>query len=92
MPDNPDIQKISDHPHVFTVMMSTVIKTGTMNLSPYFYDWKYQHQKLAQLINSSRTVSLINILEEIIRKGYFILDAEKIQLHPTIIKQLKSIL
>lgn len=92
MPDNPDIQRISEHPRVFTVMFSDVVKTGHMNLSPYFYDWKYQYQKLVEKINATDTVQIVSVLEGMISKGSFTLEGDKIQLHPTIIKQLKSIL
>lgn len=92
MPDNPDITRISERPRTFTVKFSTIVKSGSLNMSPYFYDWKYQYERLVRKVNQTEITNLIDMIDMIIRKGAFIIDDEKVQLHPEVIKQLKSIL
>lgn len=70
LPQNENIEPISDN--AFTVKLSTIIANKS-NLSPYFYDFKFQYNTVAEkLLLSEDPLAALNkiILERrVIRSG-----------------------
>jgi hypothetical protein len=92
MPDNPDIKRIGNGPRCFSINFSSIRKDAGLNLSPYYYDWQYQYEKLILKVNATNITHLVVVIENAIKNKHFVHDNEKVILHPEVIKQLKSLL
>ena len=102
LPDNPDIQRLSNSPNCFIVQLSTVQADRHHNLSPVYYDFKYQYRKLINKVNQLEILTIDKALNDIISEGQFKVYTgqnmhgqkchETIKLHPEVIKRLKELI
>jgi hypothetical protein len=100
MPDNPDIKRIKGNENCFIVNFSQLSKDT--NLSPCYYDFKYQYRAIIKKIDTCDILTLDKTIEGFINDGYVKLYGglnmhsqgtfEKIKLHPTVINELKKLL
>lgn len=99
LPDNPNIKRIGNS-GTFTMKMSEVFKTPSMNLSADYYDFKYQYKKIVEVLEHTEPGEVFNRLERICKEGKIEYVGTGIhgstrnhhKLHPDVISHLKSFL
>jgi hypothetical protein len=89
-PDNPDITRVKGASNCFHIRASTLIKHDNWNT--IFYDYKHQYKKLIEKIYDTEPTNLIEMFENAIQNRYIIVEGEKIQLHPAVIKKMEELL
>lgn len=102
-PDNPNINRISESPNVFTINVKDLNRNKS--LSPFDYDWRFQYRMIAEYLIDNPTQLGINQVGDILKKGWFGLSSDKgcykaspnnyshrVYLIDEVIKNLKSIL
>jgi len=93
--DNPKIKRIavsgdalSEASSAFTMNMSDLSRG--LELSPDFYDFKYQYKMLVQKLEKSD--DFVATIENAIKEKEFKIQHKKILLHPDVIKELQKLL
>ena len=111
MPDNPNITRLSNSPNCYVISSSELFKSyvekdeegktkkiHSSNWSPFYHDFKSQYKFLSDLINKTKSESIINVLEKIIETGqyqervYSYGPTHNCKFHPEVIAQLKTML
>lgn len=67
LPDNPNIERLGGG--AFTMNISQVFASKTHNLSPEYYDFKYQYKKIAEVIERIEPSAVFEKLERICENG-----------------------
>jgi hypothetical protein len=89
LPDNPDIQRLSNHPQSF------LMKYGSLrpeNWTPMYYDFEYQYDQLVCLVDQVPPEKLLIKLQTVLTEKKFKLGPKVIYLHPEVIKKLQDLL
>ena len=102
LPDNSNINRISNSPNCFTMMASEIFKDKDMTFSAEYYDFKYQYKKICQFIRKMDITKIQSNIQKWIDEGYinyreytYLLQRythNRIKLHPQVIKYLKELL
>ena len=102
LPDNSNINRISNSPNCFTMMASEIFKDKDMTFSAEYYDFKYQYKKICQFIRKMDITKIQSNIQKWIDEGYInyreythLLQRythNRIKLHPQVIKYLKELL
>lgn len=82
--DNPEINKISDSPKVFTVKASQLCGSW----SPEFYDFSQQYDFIIKLANKQSVSVFLNSLEKIVNTGRY----DYMRFHPQVIEKIKTLI
>ena len=100
LPDNPRLQRISNHPRCFTMSSKDVFAPNKYgftdmriknNLSVFFHDFKAQYEKLAEVVEKARPENVLPSLQAIIANGRTE-GRDYNNFHPDVIANLKAIL
>ncbi len=91
LPDNPNINRIGNS-GAFSMNMSEIFKTPSMNMSPDYYDFKYQYETLVKILGDTEPVKAFNKLEQICKDKGVKLQNKIIKFHPDVISQIKTLL
>ena len=96
-PDNPDIKRMSSN--CFTINSSNL--SNSVILSPFYYDFKAQHEVLITLVNNLDYYKLVDMCEKM-EKGFFKTPAcvlknhhgiaDRIMLNPQVVERFKGLL
>lgn len=89
LPDNPNIKRIGSN--CFSISSSELPKNN-FNMSPRFYDFKFQYEKIVEKLKLINPFALYNFLNKIIEEKKFRLENETILLNPKVIDYLKSLI
>lgn len=87
LPDNTETEKIGEG--AFTLKLSTII-SNKGNLSPYFYDFKFQYGAVSEKILLAE--SPIAALQKIVLEKRVIRSGTPYTLHDEVITNLKNLL
>ncbi len=100
LPDNPNIQRISEHPRCF-VMSSKDVFAGNKygftdmrirhNWSVFYHDFKAQYKKIAEVIERARPESVLVQLNSIINTGH-LQGKDYVEFHPKVIQYLANLM
>jgi hypothetical protein len=99
LPDNPNINRIGNS-GAFSMNMSEIFKSPTMNMCPDYYDFKYQYKTLVKILEHTEPGNVFNKLEQICKdgkidylgKGIHGQKKNNFQFHPDVISHLKTLL
>ena len=91
LPDNPDIERISESVKCFIIKSSNLSRNT--NLTPFYYDFKVQYQRIIEEIKKRTFEKVIEFMNGIIQKGYFRDSSSKYicTFHPVVVGYLKKI-
>ena len=102
LPDNPDIQRLKGQTGAFVIMSSVMSADKGMNMSPRYYDFKYQYEFLCEIIDHTDPFNLEQKLNEIVSSGvtkhyydgkeWFGTSTSAFRFHPSVISCLKEVL
>lgn len=91
LPDNPNIKRISDSPHCFTVNFSQLHD----NWSPEYYDFKKQYEVLVDVLFKSEPEKVLSRLEQILRDSSVKFTENGVsrvfRFHPTVMKNVMEL-
>jgi len=87
LPDNPNINILSDSPRIFTMESKHFTN---VNWSPESYDYKSSHMTILRYLESGNEENIIIKLQNIIDTGK--VPGQQGNLNPEVIKQLKRLL
>ena len=100
IPDNPNIQRISEHPRCFIMSskeafgnhnLSTDMRV-TNNLGVFFHDFKAQYELITEVVKNSHLENVIATLWTIVETGKYRKEGYYYTFHPTVITHLKTLL
>jgi hypothetical protein len=89
--DNPNINRIGNS-GAFSMNMSEVFKTPSMNMSPDYYDFKYQYETLVKILEHIEPINVFNKLEQICNRKQVKLHNKIIKFNPDVISHIKTLL
>ena len=90
LPDNPNITRISET-KAFTISMSTMVASGSLIMSPFYYDFKAQYKAISETVDRVEVMNIYSTMERIIKEGKIKVQNHSETLHPDVVKQLKNI-
>ena len=96
-PENEEVTKISSNPECFSVPISTIAKYGAAVLSPEFYSFPLQWQRLQKILrNGDNLEKQLSKLSSVAATGNLSIQENgqkySIKLHPAVVGRLKEIL
>lgn len=86
LPDNPNIERLGGG--AFSMNISEVFKNKQTSLSPEFYDFKSQYNKISNELDKTDSLKVFEKFEKIINEG----KVGSTILHPEVEQHLKQIL
>ena len=90
LPDNPDIERLREN--CFQITSSNCFSGQVINLSPFYHDWKAQHNQIIKWIEQANPLEKALILiGMIIKKGSVRTVDGNFQFHPGVIEQLRGL-
>jgi len=102
LPDNQNIQRISNHPNCFIINSSQIFGDKNHTLSPEYYDFRYQYSKIITKLKEISPFEIYNFLTKIIdEKQFKVYNGtnkrgescyETVKLHDTVVEYLKELL
>lgn len=102
LPDNPNIERIKGQTGAFVMSLSQITSDKGMNMSPRYYDFKFQGEFLCQIIDHSDPFTLEEKLNKIVETGKtkhwfdgndrFGTSTESFKFHPSVLKALDAII
>lgn len=87
LPDNNKINRISKQG--FTINYHSLFET---NLSPSFYDFKYQYEKINEFIEIISPFDIIDKLQKAVVDKHIRIKNLQVKLHPEVIKNIQGLL
>ena len=87
LPDNSKINRMSGVG--FTIKYSDL---SSLNLTPAFYDFRYQYEKINDMIESISPFAIISRLQKAIEDKYIKIKDLQVKLHPEVIKNIQGLL
>ncbi len=101
LPDNLNIERIKGQSGAFIMSSSEMFSDKTLNMSPKYYDFKFQHEFLCHVIDHVDVLELEHKLKEIVVLGTtkywydgndrFGSSTSTFKFHPEIIKSLNKV-
>ena len=73
----------------FTIKYSDL---SSLNLTPAFYDFRYQYEKINDMIESISPFAIISRLQKAIEDKYIKIKDLQVKLHPEVIKNIQGLL
>lgn len=102
LPDNPNIERIKGQTGAFIMSLSQIASDKGMNMSPRYYDFKFQGEFLCQIIDHTDPFNLESKLNEIVASGvtkhyydgkeWFGTSTSTFKFHPSVLKSLDAII
>lgn len=88
LPDNNKITRLGNN--CFTIRHSDL--SDSLILSPEYYDFKVQYEKLIKIVNETEFTKLLDVLASIIKRKHYLKSGHNFIFHPEVINNLKNVL
>jgi hypothetical protein len=91
LPDNPNINRLNKN--CYTISMSQIRNHG--NMSPEFYDFKYQYNLLIEKLDKTPVTEFIELMDKVIESKKLTLYQDgrlgTYKLHPEVVENIKKV-
>jgi hypothetical protein len=97
LPDNPNIQRLKEHPRCFIMSSKEAFSICTdmrvtNNISVFYHDFKAQYELITEVVNGSHIENIIPTLRTITETGKYRKEGYYYTFHPTVLTHLKTLL